>query len=259
MSPSELLEKSVKTPHSETNLVLPRGIAKETELRFYLPRNLIQKTIAENNFLEIEQRRFPEHKTGELLSRFAPKLKDHAELFSYARLRKITFPDGNIRYEIEFKGQKCTDQGARISRPVIKEPIQVFAGEYKELEQSAYEGAELKRRYIIPGFVRLRSGESVEVKAEVDLYLALTNTLPQLEKKQRFATVDVELSDTALIRPLLRGHHSFGFLKRCVPMNFDHAEIARKLSSGKLGRNGLDQKRLDAISALERIAGEIYS
>ncbi|MFO0416170.1 MAG: hypothetical protein ACK5Y6_02680 [Pseudomonadota bacterium] len=257
MSPLELLAQRVKQTPSETELSLPPGFAKETELRFYLPQKLIKKTIADNNFLEIEQRRFPEHMTEALLARFAPKLKGHAELFSFARLRQITFPDGDIRYEIEFKGQKHKVNGARISRPVIEEPIQVFTKEYKELAPLAYEGAELKRRYTIPGHVKLSSGDLVRVEAEVDLYLAFTNNLKPLPEKQRFATVDVELTDTALIRPLLRGHHSFGFLKQCVPMNFEHARISKKLSSGKLGSNGLGEKQLAAIRDLEEIASRI--
>ncbi len=213
---------------------------REIEVRYFVPDELAA-TLKKGDYISIEQHYFPEKTIRSLIKRFDvdERFGDHDQLTS-ARIRRTKEKDGPDKYELEFKGQKEAVHGALISRCELG--IEISKELYKDLLPEATDGALKKRRYEIAGRIT-NGGASEKIHGHLDALRKAGNSLERLPEP--FWTIDIELTNTSLFKPLRAGRHNFDFLSQCIEIGTLDDDLRRSLRNSSIAKKGIPDWALD--------------
>lgn len=220
----------------------------EIELKFFIPDDILRPLIRGREHFQLQQHYFPKESVAQLKREFSlPLLVENSDEFKVARVRETRIPDGSIHYLLEFKGPK-----GEISRREFG--ISINRATYRTLLDRATAGTVQKKRYEIPGAIHHKGRDIISV-AQVDVVLRAGIQAEPLT--QTLATIDIELATHDLAEALLAGKHTFDFLRNCVPLFGEGADIGKNIATRKLAKRGLDGDAKEALKELKVAAKKL--
>lgn len=213
----------------------------------------------------IQQNYFPDREVPGIVEVICRKqeisphmLSDHE--FTSARIRAITV-EGNVTLFLQAKGPKEKEKGTRLTRPEISAIIS--PNEYGKFISIATSGAIFKTRALLAGAVEHKTLGMIKIVAEIDCFHSLGTSYglnpginDGVSDQLDFARIDIELPRRKLIKPMVKGAHTFEFLKFCgaVELGRCDKEIRKAFSTRRLAESGVDERFINALQTLRGLS-----
>jgi len=239
------------------NVVSPRILQFLECEAMYLPRNeavsaFLNTTNSDTETSRLTQLHYPNELASEIGRCVAGDLGLREEIeglrFTHARLRKDEGEETTYHLQAKMRVPGIIDKLIKIELT-----MEIERGVYEREIVWADAGKIEKERTTVPGFILEADKPRSLVTAQIDRVMAcgIGRSYHRVAPRDRFYTVDVEVSDPELIHRLRAGQHTFTFLHGAPELSAGDPAIdavCKPIKGSYLAVNGFDDRSRQALA-----------